>query len=66
MSTTRPFPPLWISTFTAEELERLAIRTVDGGLTDHEAVVAEGLTKRLWIARGKVDRVKEWLEDGPK
>jgi hypothetical protein len=36
-----PFPPGWVARFTVEQLERLAIRTVDGGLTDREALAAE-------------------------
>jgi hypothetical protein len=57
-----PFPADWLAAFTVDELERLAIRTVDGGLTDHEALKDEGLVKRLWIARAKADRVQEWLD----
>ena len=38
-----PFPADWLAAFTVDELERLAIRTVDGGLTDHEALKDEGL-----------------------
>jgi len=46
-----PFPSRWIRIYTAEELERLAIRTVDGGLTDHQALVAEHLVRRQWEAQ---------------
>jgi hypothetical protein len=34
----KPFPADWYHRFTEEELERLAIMTVDGGMTDDEAV----------------------------
>lgn len=37
------FPPAWLDAFTGEQLERLAIRTVDGGLGDDAALEAEGL-----------------------
>lgn len=40
-----PFPPGWRDRFTCEQLERLAIRTVDGGLTNAEALAAEGLSE---------------------
>lgn len=46
-----PFPPSWRRAFTGDELERLAIRTVDGGMSDHEALKAEGLVARLWQQR---------------
>jgi hypothetical protein len=42
--------------FTADELERLAIRTADGEMTDHEALKAEGLARRIWEHRGKEAR----------
>jgi|GEM_PF-6530064 len=35
---TQPFPPDWLELFDVETLERLAIMTVDGGLTDSEAL----------------------------
>jgi hypothetical protein len=35
-----PFPEEWISRFDETTLERLAIMTVDGGLTDSEALEA--------------------------
>ena len=40
----QPFPPDWLEIFDAETLERLAIMTVDGGLTDSEAltILAKG------------------------
>lgn len=33
------FPREWLNRYTVEELERLAIMTIDGGLTDEEAVL---------------------------
>lgn len=36
----KPFPQDWYKRFNDEELERLAIMTVDGGLSDEEAVKA--------------------------
>jgi hypothetical protein len=53
MTTPAPFPPAWITAFTLEELERLAIRTVDGEMTDAEALAAEGLNRKLWAAKSK-------------
>jgi hypothetical protein len=35
-----PFPHHWPWTFSTEELERLAIMTIDGGLSDKEAEAA--------------------------
>ena len=52
----KPFPPSWIAAFTIEELERLAIRTVDGTMTDYEALKAEGLIRRLWECKAKEPR----------
>lgn len=37
-----PFPSDWIERFDEKTLERLAIMTVDGGLTDEEAIEAMG------------------------
>jgi len=34
----KPFPKEWLSRFDEEQLERLAIMTVDGGLSDREAL----------------------------
>ena len=34
---TRKFPPEWLGKYNDDDLERLAILTVDGGLTDEEA-----------------------------
>lgn len=34
----KPFPPDWLELFDVETLERLAIMTIDGGLTDSEAL----------------------------
>jgi hypothetical protein len=42
-----PFPGMWLKTFNETELERLAIMTVDGGLTDDEALNASGLCSKL-------------------
>ena len=42
-----PFPGRWIKNFNENELERLAIMTVDGGLTDDEALKASGLWRKL-------------------
>ena len=39
----KPFPPEWERRFDYETLERLAIRTVDAGMSDSEALRAEGL-----------------------
>jgi hypothetical protein len=49
--TAPPFPPEWLATFTTDELERLAIRTLDGGLTDQEALQAENWLHRVSLAR---------------
>ena len=53
MTTPTPSPPLWTRALTPEQLERLAIRTVDGGLSDADALVAEGLVRRVWEAKAK-------------
>ena len=53
---TAPFPSSWVKALTPEELERLAIRTVDGGMDDYEALTAERLTRRLWEAKAKHDK----------
>lgn len=39
----KPFPDDWIKRFNDEELERLAIMTVDGGLSDSDALIAMGI-----------------------
>ena len=39
----KPFPPEWEDRFTYEQLERLAVRTVDGLMNDQEALEAEQL-----------------------
>jgi DNA primase len=39
-----PFPPGWRERFTCEQLERLAVRTVDAGLSDADALTSEGLS----------------------
>ena len=39
----KPFPKDWEERFTYETLERLAIMTVDGQLSDREALDALGL-----------------------
>ena len=40
MGTVIPFPSNWLKSFNETQLERLAIMTVDGGLTDDEALRA--------------------------
>ena len=40
-----PFPEDWLNRFNEEQLERLAIMTIDGGLTDEQALEALGLTQ---------------------
>ena len=60
MTTTPPFPREWLDRLTPAELERLAIRTVDGGLSDADALVAEGLVRKVWEAKAKERR------DGPQ
>lgn len=50
---TAPFPPSWVEALTVEHLERLAIRTTDGTMDDVEALKAEKLVRRLWVARAK-------------
>ncbi len=47
MTQTVPFPRKWIETLDETELERLAIMTVDGGLTDAEALSESGLWDKL-------------------
>jgi hypothetical protein len=37
MPKDRPFPPAWLEKYDTEQLERLAIMTVDGKLTDAQA-----------------------------
>jgi lipase chaperone LimK len=37
MADIKPFSPERLTRYTVEELERLAIMTIDGGLTDEEA-----------------------------
>lgn len=34
----KPFPREWLRRYTYEQLERLAIMTVDGEMTDEEAI----------------------------
>lgn len=48
-----PFPRSWVDALTVEQLERLAIRTVDGTMDDVEALKSERLVRRLWVARAK-------------
>ena len=50
---TAPFPSSWVKALTTEELERLAIRTVDGGMDDYEALSAERLVRLLWVAKAE-------------
>ena len=35
----RPFPPGWMKRYDETDLERLALMTIDGEMTDQEAVV---------------------------
>lgn len=42
----RPFPPEWLERFSETQLERLAIMTIDCGLTDNEAFQAMNLSKK--------------------
>lgn len=37
MREIEPFPQHWLSRYTEDELERLAIMTVDGGVSDKMA-----------------------------
>ena len=39
----KPFPAAWKRRFNYETLERLAIRTIEGCMSDDEALRAEGL-----------------------
>ena len=45
MGAVIPFPSNWLKSFNETQLERLAIMTVDGGLTDDEALRAIRLCK---------------------
>ena len=45
MGTVIPFPSDWLKSFNETQLERLAIMTMDGGLTDDEALRAIRLCK---------------------
>lgn len=51
MKDVHPFPSHWLRKYNVEQLERLAIMTMDGGLTDEQAV------KEL----DKQERFKEYL-----
>jgi len=53
-NTITPFPGRWVKTFNETELERLAIMTVDGGLTDDEALTASGLWRKLSPPRSEL------------
>jgi hypothetical protein len=48
------FPGRWIKTFNETELERLAIMTVDGGLTDDAALKASELWIKLSPSRSEL------------
>ncbi|MEN6375514.1 MAG: hypothetical protein ABFD75_12170 [Smithella sp.] len=39
MTDPKPFPRAWLERYDYEILERLAIMTVDGEMTDEEAVI---------------------------
>ncbi|NLF19188.1 MAG: hypothetical protein GX595_18315 [Lentisphaerae bacterium] len=56
---TAPFPPSWVRALTTEDLERLAIRTVDGTMDDWDALTAERLTRLLWEAKAKHDKERK-------
>ena len=56
MNQIPPFPPEYARALTAEELERVAIRTVDGTMTDAEAIREEKLTRKLWAAKAEETR----------
>lgn len=45
MGAVIPFPSNWLKSFNETQLERLAIMTMDGGLTDDEALRAIRLCK---------------------
>jgi hypothetical protein len=45
MNEIKPFPQKWLDKYTVEELERLAIMTVDGGLSDEEAEIQLAMAK---------------------
>jgi hypothetical protein len=47
MGAIIPFPSRWFKSFNETQLERLAIMTVDGGLTDDEALKATKFCGRL-------------------
>jgi hypothetical protein len=47
MGEVIPFPSRWFKSFNETQLERLAIMTVDGGLTDDEALKATKFCGRL-------------------
>jgi hypothetical protein len=53
MGEVIPFPSRWFKSFNETQLERLAIMTVDGGLTDDEALKATKLCGRLLPLREK-------------
>jgi len=53
MGKVVPFPSNWLKSFNETQLERLAIMTVDGGLTDDEALKATKLCVRLLPLREK-------------
>jgi len=55
-SDIQPFPPDWLDSFDVETLERLAIMTIDGGLSDSEALTMLVLTEAdnsIQTARGE-------------
>jgi L-asparaginase II len=58
MTDLQPFPDAWRKAFTAEELERLAIRMMDGEMSAAEALVAERLSKKLWVERARAERAR--------
>jgi L-asparaginase II len=58
MTDLQPFPDAWRKALTAEELERLAIRMMDGEMSAAEALVAEQLSKKLWVERARAERAR--------
>jgi len=47
MNEIKLFPISWLKSFNEGQLERLAIMTIDGGLSDEEALKASGLKVKI-------------------
>jgi hypothetical protein len=43
----KPFPSDWLNRFNEQELERLALMTIDGGLSDEDAIRALGQVQNV-------------------